>query len=73
MFFPRPDASPQAAFRGLDPSGYLSLSHQALERRLSTSESRAANRSHEGGRPWISDPVLRAARLRAEILQRCSS
>lgn len=67
MFNPRAQLGSTTPPPGADSVGVLNLSSEALERRLRVSQSRAANRSHEG-RPWISDPVLRAARLRAEIL-----
>ncbi len=67
MFNPRAQCSAAKPPSGPDPLGALNLSSEALERRLRVSQSRAANRSREG-RPWISDPMLRAARLRAEIL-----
>ena len=69
FFFPRHEGGLQNPARQPDSPVSLSGSRDALARALSVSASRAANRSRVG-RPWISDPVLRAAQLRAEILRR---
>lgn len=63
----RPDVSRLFQHFGLDPSGYLQFPNQAL------AGGGASPASSEHGttcaRTRISDPVLRSARLRAELLQ----
>lgn len=63
----RPDVHRLFQYYGLDPAGYLQFPNRSLGRQ---SEGITPSKSSpQRARPRISDPALRAARLRAELLQ----
>lgn len=66
MHHHRPDVSRLYQHFGLDPSAYLQFRDQSLVRQVGVAAT--AVRGARLARPWISDPALRAARLRAELL-----